>query len=138
MVLSGAICVFSIAMPYAIVPLRKNLGYSTHQWDNDPETHPMLSWYGDDYKTHKFDDPKKLAAWSQHKPYRCVAESGARGGGPSPPALLTVYVPPLSYPSADIMSSPRRWNAISRKRARDSMRNSRCRWDRRVWERGIS
>ena len=85
MVLSGAICVFSIAMPYAIVPLRKNLGYSTHQWDNDPETHPMLSWYGDDYKAHKFDDPKKLAAWSQHKPYRCVAESGARGGGPNPP-----------------------------------------------------
>ena len=94
MVLSGAICIFSIAMPYAIVPLRKNLGYSTHQWDNDPDTHPMLSWYGDDYKTHKFDDPKKLAAWSQHKPYRCVAGGAHAKESPSVPSPPSPSRPP--------------------------------------------
>jgi hypothetical protein len=91
MVIAGALCVFSLALPYAVVPVRKSLGLSTHQWDNDPATHPMLNWHGDDYKTHVFDDAKKLAAWSQLPAYRCVgagahvADTQRAGGGLTPP-----------------------------------------------------
>ena len=32
----------------------------------------MLMHYGENYVRHKFDDPKLLASWSQHAPYRLV------------------------------------------------------------------
>lgn len=43
MVIAGIMCVVAIAMPYTIIPIRRSLGYPTHQWDNDPATHPVRS-----------------------------------------------------------------------------------------------
>ena len=43
MVIAGVMCAVAISMPYTIIPIRRSLGFSTHQWDNDPNTHPVRS-----------------------------------------------------------------------------------------------
>jgi len=41
MVISACIALGAAALPYVLVPIRKNLGLPTYQWDADPETHPV-------------------------------------------------------------------------------------------------
>ena len=38
MAISGIAALIFMAMPYAIVPIRRGLGLPTHQWDTDPAT----------------------------------------------------------------------------------------------------
>ena len=38
MAISGIAALIFMAMPYAIVPIRRSMGLPTHQWDTDPAT----------------------------------------------------------------------------------------------------
>lgn len=38
MAIAGIAALLFMSLPYAVVPLRKSLGFETHQWDADPAT----------------------------------------------------------------------------------------------------
>ena len=54
----------------------------------------MLNFHGDNYKSHTFDDPKLLAAWSKHKDYRCAAAPRQRSHRFAQARPLTYRPPP--------------------------------------------
>lgn len=74
MMLSAVIGGAALVLPFVVVPIRRQLGYETYQWDVDPATHPYINNFGSNYKRFSFDDPKLLAAWSQHDNYSYLGE----------------------------------------------------------------
>ncbi len=46
MMISAVIGGVAIFAPYVVVPIRRNLGLPTYQWDADPTTHPVCRLAG--------------------------------------------------------------------------------------------
>ena len=70
MMLSALLAAGAVFIPLTVVPMRRAMRLPTYQWDSDPEEHPTLSTGEETHKVHHFDDADKLAAWSQHTPYK--------------------------------------------------------------------
>ena len=41
MVISGVLAFVGLVLPYVIVPMRRNAGLPTYQWDSDTSTNPV-------------------------------------------------------------------------------------------------
>jgi hypothetical protein len=44
MVISGVMAFVGLLLPYVIVPMRRNAGLPTYQWDSDTSSNPVSSY----------------------------------------------------------------------------------------------